>query len=149
MNSRVVKLFGLVVGGLILIPLIGVGIYLLTDYIAYQKVEITTPLLQDGKYDPAKHFTFDRACVFPTESTLANTWLSQRGYHELDTIFPDTYTHWTLVLVDDSTKTFRTLYILEPKVGFGGQIICNSTITLRTKVSDGHIIAYVVEASEH
>jgi hypothetical protein len=149
MNTRVVKLFALVIGCLSLIPIIGVGIYLFKDYISYQKVEITTLLLRDGKYDPAKHFTFDRACVFPTESSLANTWFSQHGYHELDTIIPDTYTHWTLVLVDDSKKTFRTLYVLEPKVRFGGQIICNPTITLQTRASEGHITAYVEEASAH
>lgn len=149
MTTRAVKLFAFAVGGLSLIPLIGGGIYLLTDYIAYRKVEITGLLLREGKYDPSHYFTFDRACVFPTESSLASTWFSQRGYRELDTIFPDTFTHWTLVLIDDSKKTFRTLYVLEPKVRFGGQIICNPTITLRTRVSDGHITAYVEEANAH
>lgn len=149
MTIRAMKLFSFVIVSLILIPLVGVGIYLFTDYIAYRKVEITSLLLRDGKYDPARHFTFDRACVFPTESSLASTWFSQRGYRELDTIFPDTFTHWTLVLIDDSKKTFRTLYALEPKVQFGGQIICNPTITLQTKVSDGHITAYVDQANAH
>jgi hypothetical protein len=149
MITRAVKLLAFVIGGLSLIPVIGVGLYLLTDYIAYQKVEITSILLREGKYDPSRHFTFDRACVFPTESSLANTWFSQRGYRELDTLFPDTFTHWTLVLLDDNKKTFITLYVLEPKIRFGGQIICNPTITLQTKVSDGHITAYVEEASAH
>jgi hypothetical protein len=116
------------------------------DYIQYQKVEITSALLRDGRYDPALHFTFDRACVFPPESALAYTWFTARGYRELDKIFPDTFTNWTLVLVDDNKKTFRTLYVLEPSVKFGGGIICNSNITLETAKVNGQITAYVKEA---
>ena len=148
MNARIVKLFALLVGGPIALLLIGVGAYLLTDYIAYRKVEITTALLRDGKYDPARDFTFDRACTFPPESGLAYDLLTQRGYRELDAIVPDTYTNWTLVLIDDNKKTFRTLYVLEPSVKFGG-IVCNSKITLRTEISDGRLTAYVEEAKAH
>jgi hypothetical protein len=149
MIGRIVKIFALAIGAAVAILIIGVGVYLVIDYVAYQKVEITTALLRNGKYDPSQYFTFDRACVFPPESSLADTWLSQRGYHQLDTIFPDTYTNWTLVLIDDNKKTFRTLYVLEPKVKFGGQIICNSKITLQTVAADGFITAYVKEASAH
>jgi hypothetical protein len=141
MKHRIKKLFGLVICGAFALLFIAAGFYFLSDYIAYQKMEITTPLLRDGKYDPARHFKFDRACVFPPESALADTWLSQRGYRELDAMFPDTYTHWTLVLVDDDAKTFRTLYVLESKVKFGGQITCDPKLTLKAALSDGHITA--------
>jgi len=148
MGARIVKSFALAICGSMVLLLAGVGIYLLTDYIAYQKVEITTALLRDGKYDPAQHFTFDRACIFPPESGSAYDLLSKRGYRELDAIVPDTFTNWTLVLIDDKKKTFRTLYALEPSVKFGGTV-CNSKITLRTEVSDGHLTAYVEEAKAH
>lgn len=143
MNIRFVKF--LVVGAPILLILIGVGIFLVGDYIAYQKVEITTALLRDGKYDPSRYFTFDRACTFPPESGGAYQLLESRGYRELDPIFPDTFTNWTLVLIDDSKKTFRTLYVLEPRVKFNAGV-CNSKITLRTEMSDGQLTAYVEEA---
>lgn len=122
------------------------GFYLLSDYRAYRSAEITSALIRDGKYDPAEHFRFDRACVFPPESGLADTWFSQRGYRQLDPIVPDTYTNWTMILVDDQRKTFRTLYVLEPKVRFGGAVVCNPKLTLRTKSSDEGLVAYVDEA---
>ena len=140
-----VKSLVLMIGGPIALLLIGVAIYLFTDYIAYQRVEITTALLRDGMYDPAQHFTFDRACTFPPESSGAYDFLSKRGYRELDAIVPDTFTNWTLVLIDDGKRTFRTLYALEPVVKSPG-IICNPKITLRTGMSDGHLTAYVEEA---
>jgi hypothetical protein len=135
----------LIVGTPILLVLIGVGIFLVGDYIAYQKVEITTALLRDGKYDPSRDFTFDRACTFPPESGGAHLLLVSRGYRELDPIFPDTFTNWTLVLINDSKKTFRTLYVLEPMVKFNAGV-CNSKITLRTEMLDGQLTAYVEEA---
>lgn len=122
------------------------GFYLFSDYQAYRSAEITTKLIRDGRYDPAEHFSFDRACVFPPESALADTWFSQRGYRQLDPILPDTYTNWTLILVDDRRKTFRTLYVLEPKVRFGGNVVCNPRLTLRTKSSNEGLVAYVDEA---
>jgi hypothetical protein len=143
MNGRLVKF--LVVGAPILLVLIGVGSFLVGDYIAYQKVEITTALLRDGKYDPSRYFNFDRACTFPPESGGAYLLLEARGYRELDPIFPDTFTNWTLVLIDDSKKTFRTLYVLEPRVKFN-TAVCNPKITLRTEMSDGKLTAYVEEA---
>jgi hypothetical protein len=149
MSSRTIKLLAFTVCSLIALLLVGVSTPLLIDYIQYQKVEITSALLRDGKYNPALHFTFDRACVFPPESGLAYTWLTERGYRELDKIFPDTFTNWTLVLIDDNKKTFRTLYVLEPSVKFGGGIICNSKITLETVTVDGQTTAYVKEANAH
>src|SRR4051812_34092526 len=99
MTSRVVKLGIVAVCGLSAILLIGLLAVVLMDYRDYQRVEITSALLRDGKYDPAAHFAFDRACVFPPESALAHTLLTERGYREPDKIFPDTLTNWTLVLI--------------------------------------------------
>lgn len=126
--------------------MVGGGVYLFSDYRAYRRAEITTTLIRDGKYDPAEHFSFDRACVFPPESALADTWFSQRGYRQLDPIVPDTYTNWTLILVDDQRRTFRTLYVLEPKVRFSGNVVCNPKLTLRIKSSNEGLVAYVDEA---
>jgi hypothetical protein len=141
----VVKLLITAIGGLVALVLVGVAYHLGSDYRAYQKAEITTALLRDGRYDPAQHFRFDRACVFPPESVLADTWLSQRGYQEIDAIFPDTYTNWTLVLIDDQERTFRTLYILESKIKFGGKVICNPNTPLRIASTNGNTVAYVDE----
>jgi hypothetical protein len=68
LNVRIAKSLAVVVGAPVALLLAGVAIFLITDYMAYQKVEITTALLRDGRYDPAEHFTFDRACTFPPES---------------------------------------------------------------------------------
>ena len=139
------RLLLIIVGGLVALILTGVTYHLVLDDRAYQRSEITTALLRDGWYDPAQHFKFDRACVFPPESVLADTWLSQRGYREIDAIFPDTYTNWTIVLIDEQGKTFRTLYVLESKIKFGGKTICNPNIPLRTMSTNGNIVAYVDE----
>jgi hypothetical protein len=149
MSLRAIKLLAFTMCGIIALLLAGVSAGLIMDYMQYQKVEITSALLRDGQYDPSLHFTFDRACVFPPESVLANTWLSQKGYRHVDPIFPDTYTNWTLVLIDDKKKTFRTLYVLEPKVKFGGQIACSPKMKLETAATDGRISAYVKQPNEH
>jgi hypothetical protein len=116
MIARALKLVALVVGGFILILLIGVGVWIVADRIAYEKADITTALLRDGRYDPAEHFTFERACTYPPEGD--ESWrLFERGYRHLDLIYlPDTFTHWTLVLIDDSKKTYRILYAVDPVV---------------------------------
>ena len=145
MTPRAVKLL-IFTGCAVVALLVAVGAAsLLVDYIQYRKVEITSTLLRDGKYDPSLHFKFDRACVFPPESALTYTLLTERGYREVDKIFPDTFTNWTLVLVDDNKKTFRTLYVLEPSVKFGGGITCNSKVTLETSNVNGQIVAHVKE----
>ena len=120
------------------------GLYLFSDYRSYRKAEITTALIREGRYDPAEHFSFDRACVFPPESALADTWFSQRGYRQLDPMLPDTYANWTLMLVDDQRK-----YVLEPKVRFGGNVVCSPKLVLRTKSSHDGLVAYVDEAYAH
>lgn len=145
--KRILKIMLATILCVIAAPLVGGGIYFFSDYRAYHNAEITTALIRDGKYDPAEHFSFDRACVFPPESALADTWFSQRGYQQLSPIIPDSYTNWTLVLVDDARRTFRTLYVLEPRVRFGGKIVCNPRITLRIKSFDGGLVAYVEETS--
>jgi hypothetical protein len=149
MTRRTVKLLVLTVCGLVALLVAGGAASLLVDYIQYQKVEITSALLRDGKYDPSLHFTFDRACVFPPESALAYTLLIERGYREVDKIFPDTFTNWSVALIDDSKKTFRTLYVLEPSVKFGGGIICSPKVTLETAKVDGQIVAFAKEANVH
>jgi len=75
--------------------------------------------------------------------------LFRRGYRHLDLIYlPDTFTHWTLVLIDDSKKTYRILYAYDPLVKSSG-IVCNPKITLRTEISDGRLTAYVEETRAH
>jgi hypothetical protein len=147
MTLRIIKSGIVAVGGLGAVLMITLISVLLVDYRDYQNVETTSALLRDGKYDPALHFTFDRACVFPPESAAASTLLTDRGYREVGKIFPDTFTNWTLVLIDDDKKTFRTLYALEPSVKLSGGVVCNSKITLETKKVDGQLTAYVKEAN--
>jgi hypothetical protein len=148
MIARALKLVALVVGGFILILLIGVGVWIVADRIAYEKADITTALLRDGRYDPAEHFTFERACTYPPEGD--ESWrLFERGYRHLDLIYlPDTFTHWTLVLIDDSKKTYRILYAVDPVVKSSGTV-CNPKITLRTEISGGRLTAYVEQARTH
>jgi hypothetical protein len=148
MIARALKLLALVVGGFILILVIGVGVWIVADRIAYEKADITSALLRDGRYDPAEHFTFDRACTYPPEFDDSSS-LFRRGYRQLDLIYlPDTFTHWTLVLIDDSKKTYRVLYAIDPLVKSSG-LVCNPKITLRTEISGGRLTAYVEEARTH
>jgi hypothetical protein len=56
MHAGVVKSLVLMIGGPVVLLLVGVAIFLVTDYVAYQRVEITTALMRDGMYDPARHF---------------------------------------------------------------------------------------------
>ncbi|AWO91032.1 MULTISPECIES: hypothetical protein [Bradyrhizobium] len=145
--KRIVKIVLAAVCGIATAAIGTGGLYLFSGYRAYRNAEITTTLIREGKYDPAEHFSFDRACVFPPESALADTWFSQRGYRQLDPILPDTYTNWTLILVDDQRKTFRTLYALE--VRFGGNVVCNPRLVLRTRSSQEGLVAYIDDASAH
>lgn len=147
MSLRIIKFLLLASCGLVAVLVVAVAAVLLMDHLAYQKVEITSALLRDGKYDPSAHFTFDRACVFPAKSSMAYTWLIERGYRELDQIFPDTFTNWTVVLIDDNKRTFRILYALQPRVKLSGGIICNSKITLEAVTVDSQTTAYVKEAN--
>jgi len=62
-------------------------------------------------------------------------------------LLPDTFTHWTLVLIDDSNKTYRKLYALEPVVHLG-RLGCVPNITLRTEIRNGELTAYVAEDYE-
>jgi hypothetical protein len=148
MTARALKLVALVVGGFILIVLIGVGAWIVADRIAYEKADITSALLRDGRYDPAEHFAFERACTYPPEGN--ESWrLFERGYRQLDLIYlPDTFTHWTLVLIDDSKKTYRILYAVDPLVKSSGTV-CNPKITLRTEISGGRLTAFVEQARTH
>jgi len=92
----------------------------------------------------APQFKFDRACLFNPESRFHN-----RDYDGVDSILlPNTFTHWTLVLIDDSNKTYRTLYAHEPDVKLG-RLGCVPKITLRTEIRNGELTAYVEEDYAH
>ena len=138
---KILKIFIVVFLSAALSPVIVIAYYLISERLAYQKVEITTALLRDGKYDPAKHFAFDQVCVFPPEWVFSGE-LAGKNYRPLDPIFPESHVHWTLILLDGRNKTFRTLYVADPKVRFGGQTVCDPGIELSTKLVDGVPVAY-------
>ena len=145
MSARVLKIIAFIIGAPIALLFAGVCFFLVTDRIAYEEASITDQLLRDGVYDPARYFSYDRACTFPPEvfgiSDVAP------GYNKMDggPLLPDTFTHWTLVLIDDAKKTYRTLYVVDLDVRFGGRR-CLPKIILRTKMSNGHLTAYAEEA---
>jgi hypothetical protein len=117
--------------------------YIISDKIAYSRVEITSILLAEARYDPAEHFAFDRACISAAEASLAYELLLSRGYEEVDPIFPESHIHWSLVLIDDKKWTFRTLYGVEPQIHLADHSICAKKMRLTTKIENGIITAYV------
>jgi hypothetical protein len=138
---KVLKWFGLLVAALILLLAGGVAIVLVPDHIAFRRTHITDILVHDGRYDPAEHFSLERACTFNME-----TELYRLGYERLDwTSVPDPDVFWEIALIDDHNKTYRILYAFEPEVSRPEEV-CNDRITLRTETEDGHLAAYVVEA---
>jgi hypothetical protein len=140
MIARIVKIIAPVIAMPIVLLVIGVIYVLIAIETKYRNAEITTALVRDGIYEPARHFKFDRACLFNPESGFHN-----RDYAEVDSILlPDTFTHWTLALIDDGNKTYRTLYALEPVVHLG-RLGCVPKITLRTEIRNGELTAYVAE----
>jgi hypothetical protein len=147
MLVRIVKWFVLIVGVLILTLVVGVGILIVPDIIAERRADITDALVRHGGYDPAEHFTFERACTNSVGDS-GDYELHQRGYTRLDPTYPDPDVIWPLVLIDDSNKTYRILFGYDPTVGAPG-LVCNSKITLRTETVNGRVKAYIEEARAH
>ena len=144
MIARIVKIIALVIATPIVLLVLGVAYFVVTTDIDYRNAEITTALVRDGIYKPPPQFKFDRACLFAPESAFHN-----RDYDEEDSILlPNTFTHWTLVLIDDANKTYRTLYALERVVHLG-RLGCVPKITLRTEIRTGELTAYVEEDYEY
>jgi hypothetical protein len=140
MIARIVKIIALVIATPIMLLVLGVVYFVVTTDIDYRNAEITTALVRDGIYKPPPQFKFDRACLFAPESGFHDS-----GYDEVDSILlPNTISHWTLVLIDDASKTYRTLYAFEPDVKLG-RLGCVPKITLRTEIRDGELTAYVEE----
>lgn len=132
---RLVRIFILVLIVASVLFMAMLAYVIVSDRIAYNKVEITTALLREGRYDPREHFSFTRACVFPPGAGPPEEAF-RSGYRELDGIVPESHTHWTLVLLDDSRKTYLQLYVQDPKVRFGGPIVCSPKLRLRTTAID-------------
>lgn len=132
-----IVLYSVAVGILIVVGL--VTYTLVAERAAYNNVEITSLLLRDGRYDPGEHYKFSRACVYPDSSLPTEALLG--GYKEIDAILPESHVHWTMILFDDSARTFRRLYALNPKVRFEGGIACSPRLYVRTKTVDGAIVA--------
>ena len=144
MIVRIVKIIALIIATPIVLLVLGVVYFVVTTDIDYRNAEITTAVVRDGIYKPPPQFKFDRACLFNPESGFHN-----RDYDEVDSILlPNTFTHWTLVLIDDTNKTYRTLYAHEPDVKLG-RLGCVPKITLRTEIRNGELTAYVAEDYAH
>lgn len=146
MRARIWKWLLLTIAGPIAIILIVVGAWIVSQRIAFERVNITDALLRDTKYDPAAHFRFDRACTFSPESDDDSFWFRARGYRQLDDsiYLADPLIQWSLVLIDDGAKTYRKLYVIDEQVKSPGYV-CNSKITLRTEIADGRVVAFVEE----
>jgi hypothetical protein len=141
MIARIVKIIALVIATPIVLLVLGVIYVLIAIETKYRNAEITTALVRDGIYEPARHFKFDRACLVGPESIFL-----EHGYApEVDTFpLPDTFVRWTLVLINESNKTYRTLYAREPVVHLG-RLGCVPKITLRTEIRNRELTAYVEE----
>jgi len=144
MIARILKIIALIIATPIVLLVLGVAYFLIDTEIDYRRAEITTALVRDGIYEPARYFKFDRACFFSPE-----TMFSDDGYEEVDGILlPNTLTHWTLVLIDDGNKTYRTLYGHEPEVKLGRDG-CVPKATLRTEIRNGELTFFVEEDYAH
>jgi hypothetical protein len=144
---RALKIVALTIGGLVVLLVAVVAYAVISDRIAYNEASITDQLLQDGVYDPARYYRYTRACTFgPEVFAVASV---PPGYREMmdGPLLPDTFTHWTLLLIDDVEKTYRILYALDPVVKFG-EGRCVPKLILRTKMHDGQPTVYVEEAKE-
>jgi len=150
MVVRIVKWLALIIGALIGALAICIGLFLIYIRIEFEQVNITDALLRKGRYDPAQHFVFERACIFPPESSAGYSLLEARGYRHIEELvyLPDTFVHWSVALIDDNQKTYRLLFAIDPLVKSPG-LVCNSRITLRTEMIQGKAVAYVEEAREH
>jgi|SRR5580704_622103 hypothetical protein len=145
MIFRILKWFALVVGGLILMLVVGILAFFTWLHFDFERFNITDALVRDGRYDPAEHYKFDRACTsYAGDSGFFD--LLERGYTHVDLAYVDEPTAvWPLVLIDDSQKTFQILYGREFVVKAPGTV-CNPKITLRTETVNGRLRAYVEEA---
>jgi hypothetical protein len=147
MLVRCIKLFVQAVAGLLLAFVAAVGIYIVSDRIEFSRVNITDALVRDGRYDPAEHFVFDRACTTSAGSS-GEPAIRVEGYTETDWVDREPTIFWHLVLINDGEKTYRNLYVYDPVVESPGTL-CNATITLRTEKVDGRLRAYVEEERGH
>lgn len=121
--------------------------YVLEQWRLYHLAQITDVLVREREYRPSDHFDYDRACVFPPEFGRDERMLSSEGYRDINPILPDTFTHWVLVLANRQDRTMRTLYVLDPVVKFGGQIVCGRRVVLHAKEIDGRFEASVTVES--
>jgi|SRR5579863_4008958 len=140
---RALKIIALTIGGLVVLLVAVVAYAVISDRIAYNEASITDQLLRDGVYDPARYFHYSRACTYGQETVGIGSTVP--GYRHLDhPLLSSPHTHWTLVLIDDDEKTYRTLYALDPLVKFGGRR-CVPKLILRTRMQDGQPTAYIEE----
>jgi hypothetical protein len=133
---KVLKWLGLLVVCLVLLLAAGVAVMWVPEHFAFRRTNITDILVRDGRYDPAEHFSFERACTLNME-----TELYRLGYKRLDwTDIPDPDVFWEIALIDDHNKTYRILYAFEPEMSRPEEV-CNVKITLRTETQDGGQLA--------
>ncbi len=127
-------------GAALLFAAIGAAIVWL-EFLAPSDTRITDVLLRDRRYDPAKKFTFDRACVYPPEAGTPNE-MYDRKYRQLDPDLPGSHTNWTLLLIDDHAKTYRHLWIEDPRVAFDGKSLCVPKLVLIVEETPTGLVAH-------
>jgi len=133
---------------MLLVPVVSLGLQAILDELAFRRADITDQLVRLGRYSPAEHFSFDRACTHSV-GEYGNAELERRGYTRLDpTTAEDPDMVWPLVLINDTAKTYRILYGRENEIVAPGWV-CNPHVTLLTETVDGRMRAYVAEARGH
>ncbi|MGY3450996.1 hypothetical protein [Bradyrhizobium sp. USDA 4353] len=115
---------------------------------AFRRADLTGELVRNGRYDPAEHFSFERACTHSV-GEQGDGDLYQRGYTRLDpTTAHDPDMVWPLVLINDTDKTYRILYGREAEVMAPGWV-CHDRVTLQVETIDGRAKAYIAETRGH
>ncbi|GLH77502.1 hypothetical protein SSBR45G_24100 [Bradyrhizobium sp. SSBR45G] len=145
---RLAKWFAAIVVLALLVPVVRLGLQVVGDDQAFRRADLTGELVRNGRYDPAQHFAFERACTHSV-GEHGDGDLESRGYTRLDpTTAQDPDMYWPLVLINDADKTYRILYGREAEVMAPGWV-CNPRITLQVEMVDGRARAFVAEARNH
>ena len=145
---RLAKWFAAIVVLVLLVPLVGLGLQIVRDDRAFSRADLTGELVRLGRYDPAQHFSYERACTHSV-GEHGDGDLERRGYARLDpTTAHDPDMYWPLVLINDPDRTYRILYGREAEVTAPGWV-CNPRIALQVETVEGRARAYVAEARGH
>jgi hypothetical protein len=75
-----------------------------------------------------------------SQAFRARCWSEK--YEQLDFYLPDSHSSWNLVLINDNDKTFRLLWIENPRVAFDGKWLCVPKLTLVVEETREGLVAH-------